>query len=70
MVSAAPEVHESLQIHSTASFEAQYVSGVNPHWVRLLKLLRMFAWEALGAPASSQTTLKMLFSGNQENISL
>ena len=30
MVSAALEVYES---------EEQYVSGVNPHWVRLLKLL-------------------------------
>jgi ornithine--oxo-acid transaminase len=41
MVSAAPEVHGSFENQTTASFEEQYVSGVNPHWVRLLKLMQM-----------------------------
>jgi len=41
MTSAAPQLNESVDDHSTANFEEQYVSGVNPHWVRLLKLLQM-----------------------------
>ena len=31
------------------------------------KFVRMSAWEELGAPASSQTTLEMSFSGNRDD---
>ena len=29
------------ELHSTVDFEEQYINAVNPHWVRLLKLLQM-----------------------------
>lgn len=29
------------ELHSTVDFEVQYINAVNPHWVRLLKLLQM-----------------------------
>ncbi len=41
MASIAPEALNRVHDHVEASFEEQYVEGVNPHWVRLLKLLQM-----------------------------
>ena len=40
MPSATSELREQSS-HPTVDFEEQYVNGVNPHWVRLLKLLQM-----------------------------
>jgi ornithine--oxo-acid transaminase len=40
MVSRAPEMEECVG-EDRSNFEDQYVNGVNPHWVRLLKLLQM-----------------------------
>lgn len=40
MVSTALEMEECVGDHRS-NFEDQYVNGVNPHWVRLLKLLQM-----------------------------
>ena len=42
MPSAASELTER-NSDATVNFEEQYVSGVNPHWVRLMKLLQMNA---------------------------
>jgi ornithine--oxo-acid transaminase len=41
MGSIAAELHELVDERGTASFERQYSKGVNPQWVRLLKLLQM-----------------------------
>ncbi len=41
MISAAPEVQQNTPGDVAENFEEQYVNGVNPHWVRLLKLLEM-----------------------------
>jgi len=41
MVLAAPELQGCVSDRDTANFEEQYVNSVNPHWVRLLKLLQM-----------------------------
>jgi len=41
MVSAVPELQERVSDRHTANFEEEYVNAVNPHWVRLLKLLQM-----------------------------
>ena len=40
MISAAPELQPGVSSQVAEDFEEQYVSGVNPHWVRLLKLLK------------------------------
>jgi len=41
MASTASQVQDCVDDHIGPSFEEEYVSGVNPHWVRLLKLLQM-----------------------------
>ena len=41
MASAASELKGCVEDRIAPSFEKEYVSGVNPHWVRLLKLLQM-----------------------------
>jgi len=41
MASIAPELRECVDHHTPTNFEEQYTERVNPHWVRLLKLLQM-----------------------------
>ena len=42
--------------------------GTVQNSIQLPKCPRMYAWEALGVPVSSQAMLKMSFSGNQDDI--
>ncbi len=41
MATATSGIPVCIEQTSAANFEEQYINGVNPHWVRLLKLLQM-----------------------------